>query len=136
MGKIFDSEPGCGNCAQSKYNGRICLEYRWHVVHRVINGLKLEVNAYWTHLENAMVRRDFELEWQTIHTLPRYYLPKYKRYRMRLMLKFMVCSLEFVDAQLNNRWLLTTRMNLQKGEEELDDGSISPSRHVAPYFGE
>ena len=26
-------------------------------------------------------------------------------------------------------------MNLQKGEEELDDGTISPSRHAPPFFG-
>ena len=49
------------------------------------------------------------------------------------MLKFMVCN--GFGCQLNNRWLLTTRI-IAKGEEELDDGSISPSRRVAPYFGE
>ena len=65
MGKIFDSEPG----AVTVPNPNIMAEYAWNidagVVHRVINGLKLELNAYWTHLENAMVRRDFELNGQT-----------------------------------------------------------------------
>jgi hemoglobin/transferrin/lactoferrin receptor protein len=27
------------------------------------------------------------------------------------------------------------RFNYQKGEEELDDGTTSPLRHAAPYFG-
>ena len=65
IGKVFDSEPG----AVTVPNPNIMAEYAWNidagVVHRVINGLKLEVNAYWTHLENAMVRRDFELNGQT-----------------------------------------------------------------------
>ena len=30
---------------------------------------------------------------------------------------------------------LSSQFNFQKGEEELDDGSRSPSRHVAPMFG-
>ena len=29
----------------------------------------------------------------------------------------------------------STRFNYQKGREELDDGSYSPLRHAAPWFG-
>jgi len=134
MGKIFDSEPG----AVTVPNPNIMAEYAWNidagVVHRVINGLKLEVNAYWTHLENAMVRRDFELNGQTT-ILYQGIISRIQAIQNAAYAQ--VYGLQWsLDAQLNNRWLLTTRMNLQKGEEELDDGSISPSRHVAPYFGE
>jgi hemoglobin/transferrin/lactoferrin receptor protein len=134
MGKIFDSEPG----AVTVPNPNLKAEYAWNidagVVHRVINGLKLEVNAYWTHLENAMVRRDFELNGQTTM----FYQGIISRIQAIQNAAYaQVYGMQWsLDAQLNNRWLLTTRMNLQKGEEELDDGSISPSRHVAPYFGE
>jgi hemoglobin/transferrin/lactoferrin receptor protein len=31
--------------------------------------------------------------------------------------------------------MLTSRFSYQKGAEELDDGSISPLRHAAPWFG-
>ena len=134
MGKIFDSEPG----AVTVPNPNIMAEYAWNidagVVHRVINGLKLEMNAYWTHLENAMVRRDFELNGQTT-ILYQGIISRIQAIQNAAYAQ--VYGLQWsLDAQLNNRWLLTTRMNLQKGEEELDDGSISPSRHVAPYFGE
>ena len=134
MGKIFDSEPG----AVTVPNPNIMAEYAWNidagVVHRVINGLKLELNAYWTHLENAMVRRDFELNGQTT-ILYQGIISRIQAIQNAAYAQ--VYGLQWsLDAQLNNRWLLTTRMNLQKGEEELDDGSISPSRHVAPYFGE
>ena len=30
---------------------------------------------------------------------------------------------------------LSSDLNFQKGEEELDDGTTSPSRHAAPFFG-
>ena len=30
---------------------------------------------------------------------------------------------------------ISSRFNYQKGEEELDNGTISPSRHAAPWFG-
>ena len=134
MGKIFDSEPG----AVTVPNPNIMAEYAWNidagVVHRIINGLKLELNAYWTHLENAMVRRDFELNGQTT-ILYQGIISRIQAIQNAAYAQ--VYGLQWsLDAQLNNRWLLTTRMNLQKGEEELDDGSISPSRHVAPYFGE
>ena len=119
-------------------NPNIMAEYAWNidagVVHRVINGLKLELNAYWTHLENAMVRRDFELNGQTT-ILYQGIISRIQAIQNAAYAQ--VYGLQWsLDARLNNRWLLTTRMNLQKGEEELDDGSISPSRHVAPYFGE
>ena len=31
--------------------------------------------------------------------------------------------------------MLSSRINYQKGEEELDNGDISPSRHAPPTFG-
>ena len=134
MGKIFDSEPG----AVTVPNPNLKAEYAWNidagVVHRILSGLKIELNAYWTHLKDAMVRRDYELNGQTTmlyqgidSRIQAIQNAAYARvYGMQLSL----------DAQLGSRWILTTRMNLQKGEEELDNGAISPSRHAAPYFGE
>ena len=134
MGKIFDSEPG----AVTVPNPYLKAEYAWNIdaglVHRVRSGLKIELNAYWTHLKDAMVRRDYELNGQTTmlyqgidSRIQAIQNAAYSRvYGMQWSL----------DIQLGSRWILTTRMNLQKGEEELDNGAISPSRHAAPYFGE
>ena len=36
---------------------------------------------------------------------------------------------------LKSNCLMDSRYNVQVGEEELDDGSKSPSRHAAPAFG-
>ncbi len=39
------------------------------------------------------------------------------------------------NSLLQKKLLLTSRYNWQKGVEELEDESISPSRHAAPAFG-
>ncbi|MCR9084428.1 MAG: TonB-dependent receptor, partial [Cyclobacteriaceae bacterium] len=40
-----------------------------------------------------------------------------------------------MQIKLSSRFTFLTDMNFQEGEEELDDGSISSSRHAAPFFG-
>ena len=40
-----------------------------------------------------------------------------------------------IEVKLPNGFGFTSDFNFQKGEEELDDGSTSPSRHAAPAFG-
>jgi hemoglobin/transferrin/lactoferrin receptor protein len=40
-----------------------------------------------------------------------------------------------MELNLNRDIKLSSDFNFQKGEEELDDGSTSPSRHAAPWFG-
>jgi hemoglobin/transferrin/lactoferrin receptor protein len=40
-----------------------------------------------------------------------------------------------MKVELNSGFTFSTDLNFQKGEEEVDDGSVSPSRHAAPFFG-
>ena len=40
-----------------------------------------------------------------------------------------------VDVNFTKCLYALARLNWQRGREELDDGSISPSRHAAPMFG-
>jgi len=40
-----------------------------------------------------------------------------------------------VEADLVAGFGLRAHLNLQKGDEELDDGSTAPLRHVAPMYG-
>jgi hemoglobin/transferrin/lactoferrin receptor protein len=40
-----------------------------------------------------------------------------------------------INVMLTDHFTFSTDLNVQKGEEELDDGSVSPSRHAAPFFG-
>ena len=40
-----------------------------------------------------------------------------------------------VEVKIPSGFRFSTDLNFQKGEEELDNGDKSPSRHAAPYFG-
>ena len=40
-----------------------------------------------------------------------------------------------IEVKLHSDFSITSRFNYQVGEEELEDGSTSPSRHAAPWFG-
>ncbi|MCB0685913.1 MAG: TonB-dependent receptor, partial [Saprospiraceae bacterium] len=40
-----------------------------------------------------------------------------------------------LEIRLASGLTLDSQINVQKGEEELDDGTKSPSRHAAPTFG-
>ena len=40
-----------------------------------------------------------------------------------------------IEVKLPSGFGFSTKYNYQKGEEELDDGTTSPSRHAAPAFG-
>ncbi len=40
-----------------------------------------------------------------------------------------------VDIELPSGFGFSADLNYQKGEEEIDDGTVSPSRHAAPFFG-
>lgn len=134
MGKVFDSEPG----AVTLPNPNLKAEYAWNIdigmLYRVLSRLNVEMSAYWTYLEDAMVRRDYELNGQA--TMP-YQGIDSRIQAIQNAAYARVYGIQWsTDTQLSSRWLLTNRINLQKGEEELDNGSSSPSRHAAPYFGE
>ncbi|HEY9115042.1 MAG TPA: TonB-dependent receptor, partial [Bacteroidales bacterium] len=133
MGKVFDSEPG--NVIVP--NPDLKPEYAWNFeidVAKVFGKLlKLDVAAYYTLLDNALVRRDYTLdgidsiyydgEWsnvQAIQNAANAYI-----YGVQIGL----------DMMLPKGFGISSQFNFQKGEEELDDGSTAPLRHAAPWFG-
>jgi len=40
-----------------------------------------------------------------------------------------------LEVKLPSNFTFSTDLNFQKGEEEMDDGTKSPTRHAAPFFG-
>ncbi|MCB0572283.1 MAG: TonB-dependent receptor, partial [Phaeodactylibacter sp.] len=133
VGKVFDSEPGSvvvpnpGLEAEYAYNAEIGLA-------KVAgDAVRVDLSAYYTVLENALVRRAFTLngqdsilydgelsQVQAIQNAANAYI-----YGVQAAL----------EVKLPGGFSLLSRFNYQKGEEELDDGSTSPLRHAAPWFG-
>ncbi len=133
MGKVFDSTPG----AVVVPNPNLRAEYAWHAelgLARLFgNHLKLDASAFYTLLDNALVRRDYTLDGKDSIL--------YKGELSRVQAIQNAASARVYGLQLHVEVKLAAgfgfhgNVNFQHGEEELDDGSTSPSRHAAPWFG-
>lgn len=133
LGKIFDSEPG----AVLIPNPDLEAEYAYNVdigVAKIIaETLRLELTAYRTNLQNALVRRDFQLNGQDSITYDG------ELSRVQAIQNAAVANVYGIQAGIELKlpagFSLSSDFNYQVGEEELEDGSINPSRHAAPWFG-
>lgn len=133
IGKIFDSEPGSiivpnpDLKSEYAYNGEVGVAKvfgKW---------LKVDVGAYYTYLQNALVRRPYVLNGsdslvyegvlskvQAIQNAANAYVYGFQG---------------GIEVKLPKGFAILSRFNYQKGEEELDDGTTSPLRHAGPWFG-
>lgn len=132
-GKIFDSEPGSiivpnpNLKPEYAYNGD--LGFIW----KIGNFLILDASSFYTILENAMVRRDYELEGQT--TLI-YQGEESNIQAIQNAAKAWVYGFEGgMELIILPSLRLLSQLTITRGEEELDNGSTAPLRHAAPLFG-
>lgn len=133
LGKVFDSEPGSvvipnpNLRAEYAYNADIGIA---HIFHDVV---KLDITGYYTLLKNALVRRDFQLNGQD-SILYNGELSSVQAIQNAAVANVYGLQLG-LEVDLPSGFSFLTDLNYQVGEEELDDGSTSPSRHAAPLFG-
>ncbi len=133
MGKFFDSQPG----SLMVPNPQLQPEYAYNAelnLNKVLFGtIKLDVTGYYTLLDQAMVRRSTTFNGQTELL-----------YSGELSQLFSLQNAAFTEVKgiqagmefaLSKNLLLTSNYNWQKGVEELDNSTTSPSRHAAPAFG-
>jgi len=133
VGKIFDSEPGSvvvpnpNLKSEYAYNGELGFNFNFS------NALRLDVNGYYTLLENALVRRDFDLDGVTEIA---YQGALSNVQAIQNAAKAEVYGIEIgADAKLSKTLKLTGQFNYTSGVEQDEDGSYIPFRHVAPLFG-
>ncbi|SMD36930.1 hemoglobin/transferrin/lactoferrin receptor protein [Reichenbachiella faecimaris] len=133
IGKVFDSEPG----AVTVPNPDLDAEYAYNVdlgVAKVFGDfVKLDVTGYYTILKNALVRRDYQLNGQD-SILYDGVLSQVQA--MQNAAEANVYGVQLgLEVKLPAGFNFSSDLNFQKGEEELDDGTTSASRHAAPFFG-
>lgn len=133
IGKVFDSEPGTvvvpnpNLDAEHAYNAELVYELK------LKEKLSLQAVAFYTLLDNALVRRSFELNGldsieyagelstvQAIQNASHAYV-----YGFQGNLKY-----SFPKA-----FMLSSTFSYQRGEEEIDNGNTSALRHAGPWFG-
>ncbi len=133
VGKVFDSEPG----AVTVPNPSLTAEYAYNadinIAKTIKEWCKIEISGYYTLLENALVRRDYELAGQD-SIMYDGVLSKVQAIQNAAQANVygVQGSLTF---KFNKQFSFSNDINYQIGSEELDDGSVSPSRHAAPVFG-
>jgi len=133
MGKVFDSQPGTvlvpnpALRAEYAYNAEVSL------AHQFGQGVRVQVNGYYTLLQDALVRRPFALNGEDSIV----YAGEWSRvYALQNAAYATVYGLQaFVDVRLPAGFGFSSKLNYQRGEEELDGGGTAPLRHAAPWFG-
>jgi hemoglobin/transferrin/lactoferrin receptor protein len=133
LGKVFDSAPGRVVVPNPDLRAEYVVNGEAGIARIFGDWLSVDLTGYYSRLYHAMVRRDYTLNGldslvydgelsrvQAIqNTASMYVMGIQAGFEMRFLEHF--------------TWLL--RMNVQTGEEELDDGTRSPARHAAPAFG-
>jgi hemoglobin/transferrin/lactoferrin receptor protein len=132
-GKIFDSEPG----SVVVPNPNLDAEYAWNAecgIARIFGDfLKIDLTGFYTILDHALVRRDFTMNGQDSIM---YDGQLSKVQAIQNAAQAYVWGIQAgLEVKLPAGFDFLTRFNYQKGEEELDDGTASPLRHAAPWFG-
>lgn len=133
IGKVFDSEPG----AVTIPNPELQAEYAYNIdvsLAKVFaDRVKVDVTGYYTILSNALVRRDYAVNGQDSIV----YDGELSRVQaIQNAATASVYGLQAgIEVQLPLGFGISSDFNWQVGREEMDDGTISASRHAAPWFG-
>ena len=133
LGKVFDSEPG----AVVIPNPDLKAEYAYNIefdVAKIFNEfIKIDVTGFYTYLDNALVRRDFTLNGldSIVYAGELSQVQAIQNAANATVYGFNAG----IEIKLPFHLSLSSKFNYQKGEEVLDDGTTSPSRQAAPWFG-
>ena len=132
MGKVFDSE----DFAVVVPNDNLTAEYAYNAelsVSKTFGSMwEFDVTGFYTYLNNALVRRNSSLNGSD----SLFFDGGLKRIQSIQNAAFAeVYGIQTgVEIRLTKKLKLENKLNLQRGTEEMEDGSTSPSRHVAPLF--
>ncbi len=133
IGKIFDSEPGSVVLPNPDLDAEYATNFELGISKVLADRVKIGVTGYYTILNNALVRRDFTLNGQDS------ILYQGELSQVQAIQNAAEATVYGIQAELElilpSNFTLSSQFNWQDGEEEMDDGSTSPARHAAPWFG-
>lgn len=134
MGKVFDSEPGFVVVPNPNLNAEYAYNAELAFAKIFAKWFKLDGVAFYTLLNNALVRRDFALNGSDSML---YDGTMSKIQALQNAADAKVYGLQLgIEMKLPSGIGFSSRFNYQKGVEELEDGTSSPLRHSAPIFGD
>ncbi len=134
VGKIFDSEPGTVIIANPNINPEYAYSAEASVQRRFGEKLRVELTAFYTLLDDALVRRTYRLNGQDSI----FYDGELSQvFAIQNAARAWVWGIQTgLDASLGSGFMLTSRFSYQQGKEQDDDNTnYVPLRHAAPWFG-
>jgi len=132
--KVFDSEPGSVVVPNSNLKPEYAYNADIGFAKVFGKAVKIDVTGYYTILKDALVRRDFTINGQDSIQ----YDGRFSRVQaIQNSAQATVYGIQAgVKLELPSGFRVSSQINIQKGEEEQDDGTMAPLRHAAPTFGE
>lgn len=133
MGKLFDSVDGCITVPNPSLKPEYADNIEIGIAKRIGTAVEASVTAYYTRLDNAIVRRDFLFNGSS--TL----MYQGEECRVQALQNAAVANVwgvqGTIDTKIARHFYASARISWQRGREELDNGEKSPSRHAVPLFG-
>jgi hemoglobin/transferrin/lactoferrin receptor protein len=133
LGKVFDSEPGTVTVPNPNLQAEYAYNFDIGLATVFGEAVKFDVTGYYTILKNAMVRRNYQLNGQDSILYNGEMSGVQAIQNAALATVFGIQA--GVEIKLPAGFSLSSDLNYQKGEEELDDGTTSPLRHASPLNG-
>ncbi len=133
LGKVFDSEPGAVVVPNPDLNTEYAYNFEVGAAKVFGEFLEVDATAFYTILDNALVRRDY-----TLNGLDSIVYDG-ELSQVQAVQNAAYATVFGIQAgfklKLPKGFGLSSRINWQNGEEELDNGEVAPLRHAAPLFG-
>lgn len=133
IGKVFDSEPGAVVVPNPDLQAEYAYNFDLGIAKVFGEVMKIEVSGFYTILQNALVRRDFSLN--GLDSIMYDGTLSQVQAIQNAAVAHVYGFHAGLEIKLPAGFGISSDLNYQHGEEELDDGTKSPSRHAAPMFG-
>lgn len=133
IGKLFDSTDKTVTIPNRNLKAEYVYNFDVGVSKTIAEMIKIEVTGYYSLLKDALVRRNFKLNGED-SIMYDGVMSKVKAIQNAAEATTYGVQGN-MEIRLKDGFSIISTINIQTGEEELDDGTISPSRHAAPTFG-
>ena len=133
IGKVFDFQVGDVTVPNTNLGAEYAYNFEATASRIFGQKVKMDVTGFYTYLDNAIVRRTFQVAGQDSIL--------YDGVMSQVFALQNAAFAEVYGFNVNLEWKimkklsLNSRFNYQLGIEEMEDGSQTRSRHAAPWFG-
>lgn len=132
VGKIFESVPGMVVVPNADLKPEYAYNTELGVQLNFEDVFLLDLTGYYTHLEDALVRRDFQLNGQSV--IEYQGEPSQVLAIQNAAFAYVYGFEAGAEIRFQEDLRLVSQLSITEGKEELDNGDKAPMRHAAPIF--